>query len=100
MRIFFLLTFYLFFCSNFFAQIQFNEEALLLGCSNSSYGLGTFGGGISLSRETPLLMGKRKSNHVILFQPSFYEYINDIQIKEIFENWLKKNDKPKILINF
>ena len=59
-----------------------------------------FGGGISLSRETPLLMGKRKSNHVILFQPSFYEYINDIQIKEIFENWLKKNDKPKILINF
>ena len=45
-------------------------------------------------------MGKRKSNHVILFQPSFYEYINDIQIKEIFENWLKKNDKPKILINF
>lgn len=47
MRFFFLLTFYLFFCSNFFAQIQFNEEALLLGCSNSSYGLGTYGGGIS-----------------------------------------------------
>ena len=59
-----------------------------------------FGGGISLSKETPLLMGKRKSNHVILFQPSFYEDINGIQIKEIFENWLKKNDKPKILINF
>lgn len=47
MRFFFLLTFYLFFCSNFFAQIQFNEEALLLGCSNSSYGLGSYGGGIS-----------------------------------------------------
>ena len=59
-----------------------------------------FGGGISLSKETPLLMGKRKSNHVILFQPSFYQDINGIKIKDIFENWLKKNDKPKILINF
>jgi len=59
-----------------------------------------FGGGISLSKETPLLMGKRKSNHVILFQPSFYQDINGIRIKDIFENWLKKNDKSKILINF
>ena len=59
-----------------------------------------FGGGISLSKETPLLMGKRKSNHVILFQPSFYQDINGIKIKDIFENWLKKNDKSKILINF
>ena len=59
-----------------------------------------FGGGISLSKETPLLMGKRISNHVILFQPSFYQDINGIKIKDIFENWLKKNDKSKILINF
>ena len=47
MRFFFLLIFISFFCPNFVAQIQFNEEAILLGCSNSSYGLGTLGGGIS-----------------------------------------------------
>ncbi|MDG2447587.1 MAG: FG-GAP-like repeat-containing protein [Flavobacteriaceae bacterium] len=46
MRFFFLLIFTSF-CPNFVAQIQFNEEAILLGCSNSSYGLGTLGGGIS-----------------------------------------------------
>jgi hypothetical protein len=27
-----------------------------------------FGGGVSLSKETPLLMGRRKSNHVLLFR--------------------------------
>lgn len=37
----------LFFCSNIFGQIQFSEEAVLLGCGNSSYGMGDLGGGIS-----------------------------------------------------
>lgn len=59
-----------------------------------------FGGGISLSRETPLLMGRRISNHVILFQPSFYQDIDGVKIKDVFENWLNKNDKQKKLFNF
>lgn len=33
--------------SNLIGQIQFSEEANLLGCSDSSYGLGLLGGGIS-----------------------------------------------------
>ena len=28
-------------------QIQFSEEAIVLGCGNSTYGTGTLGGGIS-----------------------------------------------------
>ena len=59
-----------------------------------------FGGGISLSKETPLLMGNRESNHVILFEPSFYQEVDGIKIKDIFENWLNKTDGQKILINF
>jgi hypothetical protein len=59
-----------------------------------------FGGGISLSKGTPLLIGGRKSNHVLLFAPSFYQEIDGTKIKDVFENWLNKNDKQKILINF
>ena len=29
------------------AQLQFNEESILLGLDNSCYGIGTLGGGIS-----------------------------------------------------
>ena len=47
MKFYFFLIVTLFFSPNFVAQIQFNEEAILLGCSDSSYGLGTYGGGIS-----------------------------------------------------
>ena len=59
-----------------------------------------FGGGISLSRETPLLLGRRKSNHVLLFEPSFYQEVEGVKIKDIFENWLNKTNGQKILINF
>ena len=59
-----------------------------------------FGGGVSLSRETPLLMGRRKSNHVLLFEPSFYQEVDGIKIKDIFDNWLNKTNGQKILINF
>jgi len=59
-----------------------------------------FGGGVSFFRETPLLMGRRKSNHVLLFQPSFYQEVNGVKIKDIFDNWLNKTNGQKILINF
>ena len=29
------------------AQLQFNEESILIGLDNSCYGIGTLGGGIS-----------------------------------------------------
>jgi len=45
-------------------------------------------------------MGKRVSNHVILFEPSFYQEVDGLKIKDIFENWLNKTDGQKILINF
>ena len=59
-----------------------------------------FGGGVSLSKETPLVMGKRKSNHVLLFEPSFYQEVKGEKIKDIFDNWLNKKNGQKILINF
>jgi len=59
-----------------------------------------FGGGISLSKETTLLMGKRKSNHVLLFEPSFYQKVEGVKIKDIFDNWLNETNGEKILINF
>ena len=59
-----------------------------------------FGGGISLSKQTPLLMGERKSNHVLLFSPSFYQDVEGVKIKDIFDNWLNKTNGQKILINF
>ncbi len=38
---------FILFSSNLIGQIQFSEEASLLGCGDSSYGLGWLGGGIS-----------------------------------------------------
>ena len=43
----FLLLFYIIYLPNILAQVQFNEESILLGFDNSCYGIGTFGGGIS-----------------------------------------------------
>jgi hypothetical protein len=44
----YLIVFLLFFGSTvLFSQIQFSEQSALLGCENSSYGVGTLGGGIS-----------------------------------------------------
>jgi hypothetical protein len=59
-----------------------------------------FGGGISLSKDTPMLMGERKLNHVLLFNPSFYQEVEGVKIKDIFDNWLNKTNGQKILINF
>jgi len=48
MKIFsFFLAFSIFVNSNVFSQVQFSEDASLLGCVNSSYGIGSLGGGIS-----------------------------------------------------
>ena len=47
MRFFFLILFYIIYLPNMLAQLQFNEESILIGLDNSCYGIGTLGGGIS-----------------------------------------------------
>lgn len=66
-----------------------------------------FGAGISLD-ESVILSGNFRSltpqgnttSHVVLFESSFYQEINGIKIKDVFDNWLLKKNKNKILINF
>ena len=74
-----------------------NDDLMMISTKKD---INYFGGGISLSKKTPLLMGRRKSNHVLLFEPSFYQEVEGVKIKDIFDNWLNKTNGKKILIIF